>query len=65
MNWPLLIKVLGIVTWSLVFLTVLGGLLRKKLAPVLKKSYLKIHMTVGIVALALATAHGLIVLVVY
>lgn len=60
---PTFIRIWGIVTYGLLLLTLVGGLLRRQLAPVFKKAYLPIHRTGGILALALATIHGAIVII--
>ncbi len=49
---------LGILTWSLVFLTFLFGIFRKPLASALKKAYMTVHITLGILAFLMATTHG-------
>ena len=53
-----LIKPLGIVTYTFVILTFLAGLLRAKL-----KLKLKHHKALAWVAVALASLHGLLVLI--
>lgn len=59
------IKILGIVTWSLFFITFLLGILRKPFARLMKKAYRPVHMVIGIIALVFATCHGLIILLWY
>lgn len=62
---PTFIRILGIITYSLFLLTFLGGLFRKQLAPILKKSYLPLHRTLGLVAIGVATIHGALVLILF
>lgn len=49
---------LGILTWSLIFLTFLFGIFRKPLASALKKAYMTVHIILGILAFLMATTHG-------
>ena len=60
-SWFSLIQPLGIATLSLVGLTFLTGLLRKKL----KRKFLKIHLPLAIATLALGLTHGLLVFILY
>lgn len=60
-SWYSLIQPLGIATLSVVALTFLTGLLRKKL----RKKFLKIHLPLAIAALALGISHGLLVFILY
>ncbi len=60
-QWFSLIQPLGIATLSVVALTVLTGLLRKKL----RRKFLKIHLPLAIGALALGLSHGLLVFILY
>ena len=60
-SWFSLIQPLGIATLSVVALTFLTGLLRKKF----RKKFLKIHLPLAIAALALGLSHGLLVLILY
>jgi hypothetical protein len=55
-----LIKPLGIVTYSFVFLTFLAGLLRARL-----KLKIKLHKTLAFLAVILASVHGLLVIIFY
>ena len=57
------IKILGIITWSLFFITLLIGIIRKPFARLMKKAYRSTHMIIGIVAIAFATVHGLIIII--
>lgn len=62
---PTFIKILGIVVFSIFFLTLLGGLMRKQLAPRLKKAYLPLHRTLAIIGIALAALHGALVIILF
>jgi hypothetical protein len=62
---PTFIKILGIIVYALFLATLLVGLLRKKLAPKLKKAYLPLHKTLALVAIALATIHGALVIILF
>ncbi len=62
---PTLIKILGIVVYALFLATLLVGLLRKKLAPILKKAYLPLHKILALVAISLATIHGALVIILF
>ena len=62
---PEIVKLLGIITYSIFLITLLGGLFRKKLAPLLGKNFLRIHMILGIAAIILASFHGFLVLMLY
>lgn len=55
-------SILGITTWGLVLLAVIFGIFRKPLASMLKKSYMTIHMLIGMLAFAVATTHGIIIM---
>ncbi len=55
-----LIKPLGIVTYVFVILTFLAGLLRAKL-----KLKIKLHKTLALLAVILASLHGVLVLIYY
>jgi hypothetical protein len=58
-GWPIKLgALLGILTWSLVFLALLFGIFRKPLAAALKKAYMPVHMLLGILAFLMATTHG-------
>ena len=59
------IKIMGVITWSLFFITLLIGILRKPFARLMKKAYRSTHMIIGLVALLLATVHGLIIIIWY
>lgn len=59
------IKIMGIITWSLFFITLLLGVLRKPFARWMKKAYRTTHMIIGLVAIAFATVHGLIIIIWY
>jgi hypothetical protein len=62
-GWPLQLgSILGLTTWSLVFITLMLGIFRKPLASILKQSYMVIHMIVGYLAFAFATYHGITIL---
>lgn len=62
-GWPLQLgSILGITTWGLVFLALLMGMLRKPLASALKKAYMTIHILIGILAFAVATTHGIMIM---
>ncbi len=58
MEWYTLIKPIGIVTYSLLFINVLFGLFIRKIKI---KSKLKIHKWVGILALLIASIHFILV----
>lgn len=60
-SWWSLIQPLGIATLSLVALTFLTGLLRKRL----RAKFLKIHLPLAMVALTLGISHGLLVFILY
>lgn len=60
-SWFSLVKPAGIATLSVVSLTFLTGLLRKKL----KRKFLKVHLPLAIAAVALGLSHGLLVLILY
>jgi len=62
---PDLIKIFGIVTYSLFLITLAGGLFRKKLAPIMGRAFLKTHMILGITAIVLATVHAALVFMFY
>ncbi len=62
---PAFIKILGIIVYTLFLATLLMGLLRKKLAPKLKKSYLPLHKIFALVAIGLATVHGALVIILF
>jgi len=62
---PDLIKIFGIVTYALFLLTLAGGLLRKKLAPLMGRAFIKTHMIMGITAIVLATVHATLVIMFY
>jgi len=62
---PTFLNILGIIVFAIFFLTLIGGLMRKKLAPLLKKAYLPLHRTLAIIGIALAALHGGIVLILY
>ncbi len=51
-------QLLGIITWSLVFLTFLFGIFRKPLSKLMKSAYITVHMIIGILAFLMATTHG-------
>lgn len=55
-------SILGLTTWGLVFLALVFGLFRKPLAASLKKAYMPIHILVGVLAFAVATTHGIIIM---
>ncbi|MBP7732301.1 MAG: hypothetical protein KA140_00845 [Caldisericia bacterium] len=62
-GWPLQLgTILGIATWGLVFLALLMGVFRKPLASALKKAYMAIHILIGILAFAVATTHGMMIM---
>ncbi|MBD3285581.1 hypothetical protein GF359_03945 [candidate division WOR-3 bacterium] len=54
---PTFVLILGIITYALFLWTLIGGLLRKQLAPKMKRSYIKMHRTCGILAVIFATVH--------
>jgi len=60
MDWYTLIRPLGIITYSLVFLNVLFGLFIRKIR---FKFKLQLHKFAGITIAALASAHFLLVLI--
>ena len=60
-SWFSLIQPLGIATLSLVGLTFLTGLLRKKL----RRRFLKIHLPLAIATVVLGLSHGLLVFILY
>ena len=60
-SWFSLIQPLGIATLSLVGLTFLTGLFRKKL----RRKFLKIHLPLAIAALTLGLSHGLLIFILY
>ncbi len=60
-SWFSLMQPLGIATLSLVALTFLTGLLRRKL----RRKFVKIHLPLAIAALVLGVAHGLLVFILY
>ena len=60
-SWFSLIQPLGIATLSLVGLTFLTGLLRRKL----RKKFLKIHLPLAVLAVILGFSHGLLILILY
>jgi hypothetical protein len=60
-QWFSLIQPLGIATLSVVALTFLTGLLRKKL----RRKFLRIHLPLAIAALTLGLSHGLLVFILY
>ncbi|MHC4166056.1 MAG: hypothetical protein ACYSWQ_03785 [Planctomycetota bacterium] len=60
-SWYSLIRPLGIATLSLVALTFVTGLLRKKL----RREFLNIHLPLAIAAVVLGLSHGLLVLILY
>ena len=60
-SWFSLIQPLGIATLSLVVLTFLTGLLRRKL----RRKFLKIHLPLAILAVILGLSHGLLILILY
>lgn len=60
-SWFSVIQPLGIATLSVVGLTFLTGLLRRKL----RRKFLKIHLPLAIAALALGLTHGLLVFILY
>ena len=60
-SWYSMVQPLGIATLSIVALTFLTGLLRKKL----RKRFLNIHLPLAGAALALGLAHGLLVFILY
>jgi len=60
-SWFSMVQPLGIATLSIVALTFLTGLLRKKL----RRSFLNIHLPLAIAALALGLTHGLLVFILY
>ncbi|HEC03658.1 MAG TPA: hypothetical protein ENI81_09000 [Phycisphaerales bacterium] len=60
-SWYSLVKPLGIATLSLVALTFLTGLLRKKL----RRRFLNIHLPLAAAALTLGLAHGLLIFILY
>jgi hypothetical protein len=62
---PAFLKILGIIVFCIFLLTLLGGLMRKQLAPRLKKAYLPLHRTLAIIAIVLAAIHGGLVLILY
>ena len=60
-SWFSLIQPFGITTLSLVALTFLTGLLRKKL----RRRFLKIHLPLAIASLVVGLSHGLLVFILY
>lgn len=62
---PSFLKILGIIVFGIFLLTLLGGLMRKQLAPVLKKAYLPLHRTLAVAGIALAAVHGGLTLILY
>ncbi|MHC4116754.1 MAG: hypothetical protein ACYSWO_04520, partial [Planctomycetota bacterium] len=60
-SWFSLVKPLGIATLSVVGLTVLTGVFRRKL----KARFLKLHRPLAAAALTLGVAHGLLVFILY
>ncbi len=60
-SWFSLIQPFGLTTLSLVVLTFLTGLLRKKL----RRKFLKIHLPLAIAALSFGLTHGLLVFILY
>jgi hypothetical protein len=59
------IKIMGIITWSLFFITLLIGIIRKPFAKLFRKSYRSVHMIIASIAMTLATVHGLIIIIWY
>ena len=60
MSLLLFIKPLGIITYSMIIITVSSGLLRKRF---LYKKWIKFHLTFAIITITLATIHGLVVFI--
>jgi hypothetical protein len=60
-SWFSLVKPLGIATLSVVGLTFLTGMFRKRL----RTRFLKIHLPLAATALTLGLAHGLLVFILY
>ena len=60
-SWFSLVQPLGIATLSLVGLTFLTGLLRKKL----RRKFLKIHLPLAIATVTLGLSHGLLIFILY
>lgn len=60
-SWFSLVKPLGIATLSVVGLTFLTGIFRRKL----RTRFLKIHLPLAATALTLGLAHGLLVFILY
>lgn len=62
-GWPLQLgSILGLATWGLVFIALIFGIFRQPLASSLKKAYMPIHILVGALAFAVATTHGIVIL---
>ena len=57
-----IITILGIVAYSMVVITVVNGLLRKKFE---YKKWSKIHLVFAIITLILASTHAILVLINY
>ncbi|UCE48169.1 MAG: hypothetical protein JSW47_21540 [Phycisphaerales bacterium] len=60
-SWFSLVKPLGIATLSVVAVTFLTGLFRRKL----RARFLRIHLPLAVAALILGIAHGVLVFILY